>query len=310
MLINRRNDASKPRLAIGIDVGGTKIAAGLVDLDSGAHTARTILPTLPSRGGIAVLDDVLGVVETLIGVANEHQRALAGIGLGVAELVDPAGNITSQHAIPWRGLAVRQELARLAPAVVESDVRAHALAEARYGAGQAYRQWVFVAVGTGISSCLVLDGRPYRGAHGSALVLASSPVTTTCTQCGAVLRPVLEDFAGGPALVQRYNRATGAEFTRSEQVLAAVPDDPAAEAVVRSAGEALGVGIGWLVNVLDPEAVVVGGGLGLAGGLYWDSMVGAIRTHVYADAARDVPVLTACIGADAGFVGAAAALDP
>lgn len=299
-----------PRLAIGIDVGGTKIAAGLVDLDSGASMSRRIVPTLPTRGGAAVLRDVLDLAEALIEVAVDHERPLAGIGLAVAELVDGQGNITSGHAIPWRGVAVRQELARLAPAAVESDVRAHARAEARFGAGRAYKQWVFVTVGTGISSCLVLDGRPYPGARGNALVLASSPITTTCTACGTVLRPVLEDFAAGPALVARYNREAGARLSRSEHVLAsAASGDTQAAAIVRSAGEALGVGIGWLVNVLDPEAVIVGGGLGLAGGLYWDSMEAAVREHVYAATSRDLPLLAARVGVDAGFIGAAAALE-
>ncbi len=302
-----QNPGGQPRLAVGIDVGGTKIAAGLVDLDSGASMSRRLIPTLPARGGAAVLDDVLALAQALIGIADDHERPVAGIGLGVCELVDGEGNITSDHTIAWRGVAVREALSRLAPTAVDADVRAHALAEARYGAGAGFGDWIFVTVGTGISSCLVLGGRPYRGARGNALVLASSPITTTCTVCGALLRPVLEDFAAGPALVARYNLATGGTLQRSEEVLAAAAaGDTAATAIVSSAGEALGVGLGWLVNVLDPQSVVVGGGLGLAGGLYWDSMLAALREHVYADSSRDVPVLAASAGADAGFIGAAA----
>jgi glucokinase len=76
--------------------------------------------------------------------------------------------------------------------------------------------------------------------------------------------------------------------------------------VVETAGEALGVSVGWLVNVLDPEAVIVGGGLGLAGGLYWESFISSTRAHIWAEAARNLPVLPAALGAEAGLIGAAA----
>lgn len=298
---------SQAGYAIGIDVGGTKIAGGVVALGTGRVLHRRLLPTRPERGGEAVLADTLAVTTTLLEAAQEQGLLVRGVGVGVAELVDPHGMIGSDHAIPWRGVDVAAQLAHLAPAVLEADVRAHALAEARYGAGQPYDLFAFVTVGTGISSCLVQDGRPFAGARGNALVLASSPVSTTCTTCGTVLRPVLEDFAGGPALVARWNAVANADATRGEEVLAAAAEgDAAAGEVVSSAGEALGVAIGWLVNVLDPAAVIVGGGLGTAGGLYWDSMVAAMRAHIWADATRGLPILPAALGADAGLIGAAA----
>ncbi len=157
-------------------------------------------------------------------------------------------------------------------------------------------------MGTGISYCLVQDGKPYAGARGNALILASSPLTTTCTACGATLRPVLEEFASGPALAARFGA------TRGEDVLAAAAtNDQAAIAVVESAGAALGVSVAWLVNVLDPQAIIVGGGLGLAGGRYWDSFVAATREHIWAEGSRDLPILMAALGPDAGLIGAAAA---
>jgi glucokinase len=292
--------------AIGLDVGGTKIAAGIVALDSGEILERRTIPTRPERGGAAVLDDVLALVEALYAEADTQGVQVCGIGVGVAELVDRAGNVTSSHTIAWQGLPVRERLARAAPAVVEADVRAHALAEARYGAGRPYRLFAFVTVGTGISCCLVQDGVPYAGARGNALILASSPLTTACTTCGTLLRPVLEDFASGPALVSRYNQAIGGHATHAEEVIAAADAGNAtAIDIVLTAGAALGVGVGWLVNVLDPAAVIVGGGLGLAGGLYWESFVAAAREHIWAEGSRDLPILMAELGPDAGLIGAA-----
>lgn len=293
--------------AIGLDVGGTKIAAGLVARTTGQIIARRITPTLPQRGGQAVLDDAVALAHELIAEATGLGCAVTGIGVGVCELVDPRGNITSAHTVHWRGLPVQDLFARLAPAVVESDARAPALAEARYGAGRPYGLFIYITVGTGISYCLVQDGRPYAGARGNALILASSPLTTTCTNCGAVLKPVLEEFASGPALVARYNQATGAHLLGAESVMAAaLTGDATASAILRSGGEALGVSVGWLVNVLDPEAVIVGGGLGSADGLYWDAFVASARTHIWSDTNRDLPIVHAALGPDAGMIGAAA----
>ncbi|MEP7187920.1 MAG: ROK family protein [Roseiflexaceae bacterium] len=292
--------------AIGLDVGGTKIAAGLVALASGEILERRTIPTRPERGGAVVLDDVFALAEMFYTKAAAHERRITGIGIGVPELVDLGGQVTSSHAIAWAGLPVRERLTQLAPTVVESDVRAHALAEARYGAGRPYQLFAFVTVGTGISCCLVQDGLPYAGARGNALVLASSPLTTACTTCGAVLRPVLEEFASGPALVARYNQAIGGHATRAEDVIAAAEQgNSAAMDIVLTAGAALGVSVGWLVNVLDPAAVIVGGGLGLAGGLYWESFVAATREHIWAAGSRDLPILMAELGPDAGLIGAA-----
>jgi glucokinase len=265
--------------------------------------ARRAIPTRARRGGEAVLADALALAEELRADAERLALDVCGIGVGVPELVDLEGAITSGHAIAWQGAPVQERFRRLGPAIVEADVRAHALAEARYGAGRPFQLFAFVTVGTGISCCLVQDGKPYAGARGNALILASSPLTTTCTTCGATLRPVLEEFASGPALAARF----GVE--RGEDVLAAAAaGDQAALEVVESAGVALGVSVAWLVNVLDPQAIIVGGGLGLAGGRYWDSFVAATREHIWAESSRDLPILMAALGPDAGLIGAAAAV--
>lgn len=297
--------------AIGLDVGGTKIAAGLVSFPSGVVLAQRTIPTLPRRGGKVVLNDTLSLAEELKTEAGKSNLELLGIGVGVPELVDPAGNITSSQTLDWQGDRVQAAFSSLAPAVVESDVRAGALAEAMFGAGRPYRLFVYVTVGTGISSTLVQDGRPFSGARGNALIMASSPFTTECSSCGTALNPVLEEFASGPALVARYNRHGSRTVKRGEDVTAAAEEgEDAAVKVVRSAGEALGNSVGFLINVMDPEAIVVGGGLGSAGGLYWDSFIASTREHIWAENSRRLPILPAAMGADSGLIGAAATALP
>ncbi len=300
-------DGDADACVLGLDIGGTKIAAGVVSFPSGAVLSRRVIPTGAGRGGEAVLADALALARDLMAEGAARGQAVEGIGVGVAELVDPSGIMTSAHTIAWRGWPLGDRFSHLAPTVVESDVRAAALAEALFGAGRAFSTFAYVTVGTGISSCLVQDGRPYEGARGNALVLASAPLSTICPECGAELHPVLEDVAAGPALVARYNQQAPGSATHGQEVTAAAATgDAVAVRVVRAAGEALGVGVGFLVNVLDPEAVVVGGGLGLAGGLYWEGFLASARRHIWADNTRDLPIVQAALGADAGVVGAAA----
>jgi len=294
--------------AVGLDVGGTKMAGGVVT-PSGQVLARRRIPTNPERGGEAVLSVALEMAGELMAEAETLGREVLGIGVGAAELVDQEGNVTSGQTISWRGMPVRERFSRLAPAVVDSDVRTAALAEAVFGAGRPFDTFVYVTVGTGISSCLVQDGRPYAGARGNALVLAGGPVSAACTGEKANPPPpaLLEDFASGPALVTRYNRRSFGRVERAESVLAAVDaGDPVALEVVSTASEALGASVGWLVNVLDPEAIIVGGGLGLAGGLFWSGFTASARHHIWAEEGRNLPFLPAALGNDAGFVGAAA----
>jgi len=292
--------------AIGLDVGGTKIAAGLVSPD-GEVLRKRVVPTRPQRGGEAVLEDALALAASLRDEAKATGRNALAIGIGVAELVDLEGNVASGQTIPWRGLPVQKRFAALAPAVVEADSRAAAFCEAKFGAGRNYRIFLYVTVGTGIGSSLVLDGVPYSGSRGSSGTLATSPLTTHCTGCGAVLHPVLEEIASGPSLVTRYNRLANTSAAKAEDVLAAATaGDSDAIQVIETATEALGATVGLMINMLDPEAIVVGGGLGAAGGLYGEKFVTSTRRHIWSDTHRDLPIVTAAYGSDAGFVGAAA----
>jgi glucokinase len=307
--------SNKPRGAIALDIGGTKIAAGIVLWPSGEILKRTVVPTRPSRGGEPVLRDTLSLASDLQKWALSQAIHIAGIGAGVAELVDCDGNVTSSCTIAWREVPVQQELSRIAPARVESDVRVAALAEAFFGAGQQQSDFIYITVGTGISYCLVKDGRPYKGARGNAIALASSALSTTCTHCGARLRPVLEEFASGPAIAKRFAQqqekisADGPAGTGEgahEVFRAASEGDLVAIEILTSAGEALGVSAAFLVNVLDPGLIVVGGGVGLAGGVYWDAFERACRQHIFAESTRTLPIIPAKLGVDAGLVGAGA----
>ncbi len=290
-------------VAIGVDVGGTKIAGGLVDISDGSILARRTLATAPGRGSEAVLGDAIDLARSLIEAAGGRGLEVLGIGCGVPELVDLDGNVKSSYNFSWPGVAVQTRFAELGPAIVESDVRAAARAEAAFGAERALGHAVYVTIGTGVSYCLIIDGEPYAGANGYAIHFAQSPLTVRCDSCGAVSGPVVEEIASGPGLAARF-RARGGRAESGEEVLAAAGDTVAVD-IVGEAADALGVLIGLAVNMLDPEAVIIGGGLGLAGGLYRERLTAATRAHIWADSRRGLPICSAVLGPDAGLIGAA-----
>ena len=270
--------------SIGVDVGGTKIAAALV-AGGGRVLAHTLVPTRAARPGPEILRDAVSAAAAMAREAADQGQTVGGVGVGVPEIVDLDGRVTTGSVIDWTGEDVEAAFAGFGPVTVIADVRAAALAEAQLGAGRGHGVMVYVTVGTGISHTLVIDGRPFAGARGAALLFGS----------GAIAGVVLEDVAGGPAIA----RAAGTET--AEEALAA--GHPAVDEAARLLGE----GIAVLVNLLDPEIVVVGGGLGSAGGSYLERAVSVARPRIWLPAARDLPIVTAGLGPEAGVIGAALA---
>jgi len=291
---------------IGIDVGGTKIAAGLVCFPTARIYERQVIPTQPERGSDVVLTDVIALVSRLYNRARSRGHEPSGLGIGIPELVDLEGRITSATTVDWRDVTASR-FHPMSPVVIDADVRAAALAEALFGAGKGYRLFLYVNVGTGISCSLVQDEKPFRGARGNALVLGSGPDMALCTQCQSITESVLEDYASGPGIVRRYEAVTDdGSVKQTDEILAAADlHDPAAMQVVTQAATALGNRVGLLVNVLDPDAVVVGGGLGLAGGMYWQIFQQTARSAIWDANTRGLPIVKAALGCDAGLVGAA-----
>lgn len=292
--------------AIGVDVGGTKIAAGVVTFPEGLVRARRTIPTLPQRGGEAVLAGVERLASELTAEARADGHRMKGIGVGVCEIVDLTGQVASANCVAWQGLPVRERLSSIAPAVLEADVRAAARAEALFGAGREARVFLYVSIGTGIASCLVIDGQPFVGARGATGTMASGPLPGFDEAGTQMPLLALEQIASGPALVSRFNALHGNAQSGHDVLAAAAAGNANATRILRSAAGALGGSIGSLVNVLDPELVILGGGLGAGAGIYRDALIAAARRHIWWPGHRDLPIVSATTGPDAGLIGAAA----
>ncbi|HEX2069120.1 MAG TPA: ROK family glucokinase [Actinomycetota bacterium] len=306
------------RLAIGVDAGGTKVKGLLVDTAEGTILDRRTVDT-PAEDSAASLRAIVSVGLELMRRA-EHVLA---IGVGAAGMVDRHGFMRFAPNVAWRDVPIRDEVAAATglPTVVDNDANAAAWGEFRYGAAQEFNDMLLVTVGTGIGGGIVSDGRLVRGAHGFAGEIGHIIVEPNGPRCGCGNLGCWEQVASGRALdrlgreaAQRQPASTLARMAGgdAEKVSgrlvseAAKYGDPVAIRVLADVGRRLGEGIAGLVNVLDPEVVVVGGGVADVGDALLDPARRAFEETVEAPQHRPrVPIIRAKLGNDAGGVGAA-----
>jgi glucokinase len=301
--------------ALVIDIGGTKFAAGLAAPD-GRLIASARTPT-PRDSDAEVLWQALG--HLLTGVLDEAgipgPAGLAGVGCGCGGPMRwPAGRISPLNIPGWRDFPLRDRLAaRFAglPVRVHNDAICVAAAEHWRGAGRGHRNMLGMVISTGVGGGLVLDGALISGASGNAghigHVVVDPDDGPPCA-CGG--RGCLEAIARGPALAawaqQQGWRPGQAGATARDLTADAARGDPVGLAALRRAGRAAGIAIASATVLCDLEVVAIGGGLSQAGPLLLDPLEQALRAHARIEFARDVRVVQAALGQDAGLAGAAA----
>ncbi|MFE7016805.1 ROK family protein [Streptomyces sp. NPDC057651] len=288
------------RVMVALDIGGTTLSGGLVAED-GAVLCTAQRPAVRDGGRDPGLRGTVALARELTFRARDMGAQPVGIGAGFPEYVTGAGALTSRDVIGWdeQPAGLLAPLVPGRPVVIESDVRCGALAEARTGRGRGLGSFLYVSVGTGLSAAFVQDERVWAGQRGEALGLGTWPVHGRPT-------PDLEGYASGSGIAARYSAVTGSAVTGARAVVTrAEAGDAAAFDVLSTAGDALGTALAWAVALLDPAAIVVGGGLGTAGGLLDESMRTAYATH--ARRRGRPPVRRAELGARSGLVGAALA---
>jgi len=300
---------TRPAFAVGVDVGATKIAAGAV-ATNGRLAGSVCVPT-PRSDARALLDAVVSLVRGVCEAAGGHP---AGVGVAVAGAVDPARgdvhyapNIPALHEFPLRRLL--SEAVGL-PVLVGFDGHLTALGEHRMGAGRGCRNMVLLTVGTGIGGGLILDGRLYRGSDnlaGAAGWMVADPATVDAAGSRSVGN--LENVSAGPAIAAVHRPAgIGDGHTSAEDVLAAArAGDQDAQEVLSEASRFLGHAVTGIVSLLNPEKVIIGGGLGSTG-IFLAPVRAAVAAFAQPTSGRRVVIETAALGPDAALVGAACAL--
>lgn len=307
-----------------MDLGGTKIAAAVVSAQGQLVGEVHQVPTPAHDGPEVMLDAVAGLVAQVVHDAPGGTSApLAAVGIGSAGIIDADTGIvlSATDAITgWTGTPVAAGVShRLAaqgllgqdgqaPVVhVDNDVNAYAAGETWLGAGRGASSALVVAVGTGVGGGIVLDGHVHHGRHFLAGEMGHMPcalaVGERCT-CG--LTGHLEAVAAGPQIARRYREATGdgAVTTALEVERRAGQGDQTAVRVYTEAAVALGRALAQLVTVLDPQVVIVSGGLARSGDLWWQPLRQTLRSELI-ELIRDTDVVPASLGTTAPIVGAA-----
>jgi glucokinase len=286
-------------LYLGVDVGGTKVRAALVDVDGAIHMS-TESPTATSEGADPGMRISHATAHRIVDEVARGGLTIAGVGVGVPEYVRDNA-LHSDLVLAWTTQPA-ELFADIAPVTVESDVRCGALAESRVGAGRDRDSILYISVGTGISCALVLAGAVWAGHRGEAIALGELPVDRALDAGGV---PTVEEFASGSAIARRYERLTGHSVDGAREVIArAEGQDARAHAIATSAAQALGSAIAWAVDLVDPELVVLGGGLGSSGGWGLEEVRARYLTLSRPHAPAIVP---AALGSDSGVIGAALA---
>jgi glucokinase len=299
---------------LAIDIGGTKVAAGLVE--PGGRLASWAQTETPRGLDAGQLWRTVGVLcERLLAEARVDPRAgLAGVGCGCGGPMEwPAGRVSPLNIPAWRSFPLREKLQeRFAgiPVRLHNDAICMAVGEHWRGAGRGRRSMLGMVVSTGVGGGLVLDGRLINGATGNAGHIGHVVVDPGGPFCVCGGRGCLEAIARGPALAAWAQgegwRPGQAPVTAKDLADDAAQGHPVGIAAMRRAGEALGIATASAAHLCDLEVVAIGGGLAQAGPLLFGPLEEALRTHVGLGYARDVPVVAAALGQSAGLIGGAA----
>lgn len=306
-----------------VDIGGTKVRAAVVAAD-GTVLGRSTLPTEAHNGPDAVIERIVRGLNQALMDAGRGAEEMAGIGIACAGLVEvEEGVVVSSPNLPgWDRVPLRERIeAELrVKTFVDNDANAAALGEHRFGAGRGCSHLIFITVSTGIGAGLVLGGKLYTGAWGTAGEVGHMTLEADGPPCVCGQRGCLEALASGPAMAREAIRRLKAgepsqllelsggrpEGVTAELIgQAAAAGDSLAREVVQRAATYLGIGLASLVNLLNPEVIVVGGGVSHMGELLLAPARAVMQERAFAFAVEGVKLVTASLGDMGGVMGMA-----
>jgi len=291
-------------LAVGIEIGGTKLQAG-VGLRDGKLLALVRRTVDPARGGAGIREEIPSLIEEAIAKAGCSPKDLAGLGVGFGGPVDvKRGRILLSHQIEgWSDFPLRDWLQKKVevPVVLQNDAKTAALAEATLGAGKGRKRIFYITVGSGVGGGLVIDGAPDVGQG-----LGAGEIGHTWVPDPESGKPdKLEHVASGWSIGKRGSRRLGRELSGAEVAALAEKGDAAAKRVVEESAEALAVGIGNVLALLHPERFIVGGGVSLMGDLWWGPLKKALADRfAFQPFAQSYDVVPSALGEEVVVIGA------
>lgn len=301
--------------AIGIDLGGTNIKGALVD-DQGQIILRRAIPTAAEEGPRAVIERIRQLITEL--AAGQNPSEVEGIGVGIPGQPEAeTGLVLYAPNLKWQNVPLGQELRRYFdyPVYMDNDANAAALGEFLYGAGQGSHNMVAVTIGTGIGAGIIIEGKLYRGSAWSAGELGHTVVLPGGPPCSCGNQGCLETLTAGPALLRlagdkiKQGQSTalaGYNSLEARDIFwEAQTGDKAASEIISEMAYYLGIGIANIINILNPDRVVVGGGVAQAGDILFKPLKEWINKQALPIPAKTTQIVPALLGNDAGSIGAA-----
>jgi glucokinase len=306
--------------SVGVDLGGTNIRAAVFD-DGMKIMGRSEIPTEAQEGADEVISRIATCVREALDRSSVAAGEVAGIGVGAAGLTDwRTGVVVLASNLRWRNVPLKERLEQELDGLrveVDKDTNVAALAEARLGAGREVKHFLYVTAGTGIGGGLILDGTLYRGATGGAGDIGHVVVDPEGPLCGCGDHGCVEVFSSGAGMVNRAREmlAGGEQAASSAMTVealtpqtifeAAREGDAVAAPVVETAGRALGLALADYVNINNPEAIVLGGGVVRAGRAYTEPVERELRRRALPALGEIVKLVPPGLGDDVGVTGAA-----
>jgi glucokinase len=318
--------ASTRNLFVGVDVGGTKVAAGVVDL-RGQIVANLRKPMVADADAAAGLASVTSAIDALFAANPSARESMRGVGICAPGPLDPRTGVVVNppNLRCWRKFPLGAEISRRygVPVKVDNDANAAALAEALWGAGRGYKTVFYACIGTGIGTGIVFDGRIYHGRTGAAAEGGHVSIDYRGPVCGCGKRGCIEILAAGPAIARRARAKLSEQPSRasalrelargdvdavsSEMVgQANAAGDALAHEVLRETVELLALWLGNIVDFLEPDVVIIGGGVAAMLRPFFAEFPERVAAHCVNSRSREIPLLVAHYGADSGIAGGAA----
>ena len=307
---------------IGVDLGGTGIKAGVVS-DQGEILSKGSTPTMIERPYAEIIADIAALCERVTAEAGLTMADIAGIGVGVPGICDPkTGVIPFCTNLGWHQIPFVEEMHKHIdkPVHVDNDATVAGLAESVAGVSAGSQASVFLTLGTGVGGAIIINGRPYSGAHGVGSEIGHMILKMDGEMCTCGNQGCFERYASATAIIREARRAVEnhpesaimeacggdpKKINANIVIDCAKANDPTALEVFSGYVSGLAHGITSIINVLDPEVIVLGGGVSAAGAYLLDAVRAEVEKHIFYKTMPYARVELARLGADAGIIGAA-----
>lgn len=322
------SSARSDRYILGVDLGGTNIVVGAMSADGTREFGMHEIPTRAAMGADAVVERIVQLIERVaaetMAATGASREMLLGVGIGSPGPLDrERGLVIITPNLGWRDFPLRDRVSEAVglPATLDNDANCATLGEWWRGAAQGGRNVIGLTIGTGIGGGLILDGRLYHGASDVAGEIGHATIDSTGRRCGCGNYGCLEAYASGPAIAERAREAlaggepsampalVGGDLSRLTAALvyqAAREGDRLALEVVRETARLLGAGVANLLNIFNPDTVVLAGGVAQAGDALFEPMRAEVRRRAFKPAVDACRIVPGSLQGKAGVVGAIA----